>query len=72
MFTQTIGALAEAVDKRDPYTSKHSQRVKEIPVDIGEAMRCRDGELEALEWGGLLHDVGKIGVPDSVLLKQER
>ncbi len=70
MFTQTIGALAEAVDKRDPFTSKHSQRVREISVDIGRQMRVSAGELEALEWGGLLHDVGKIGVPDSILLKQ--
>ena len=72
MFTQTIGALAEAVDKRDPYTASHSRRVKEISVDIGRVMRVSDAELEALEWGGLLHDVGKIGVPDNVLLKQER
>ena len=72
MFTQTIGALAEAVDKRDPFTAKHSHRVKEIAVDIGRVMRVGDAELEALEWGGLLHDVGKIGVPDRVLLKQER
>jgi hypothetical protein len=70
MFTQTIGALAEAVDKRDPYTSKHSQRVRSISVDIGRQMHVSAAELEALEWGGLLHDVGKIGVPDSVLLKQ--
>jgi HD domain-containing protein/MASE9 protein len=70
MFTQTIGALAEAVDKRDPYTSKHSQRVRSISVDIGRQMRVSAAELEALEWGGLLHDVGKIGVPDSILLKQ--
>jgi putative nucleotidyltransferase with HDIG domain len=72
MFTQTIGALAGAVDKRDPYTSKHSHRVKLIATDIGREMRVNEAELEALEWGGLLHDVGKIGVPDSVLLKQER
>ncbi len=72
MFTQTIGALAEAVDKRDPYTARHSLRVKEIAVDIGQVMRVNDAELEALEWGGLLHDVGKIGVPDHVLLKPER
>lgn len=72
MFTQTIGALAEAVDKRDPFTSRHSQRVKEIAVDIGREMRVGEAELEALEWGGLLHDVGKIGVPDRVLLKQDR
>jgi len=72
MFTQTIGALAEAVDKRDPFTSKHSHRVKAIAVDIGREMSVNEAELEALEWGGLLHDVGKIGVPDAVLLKQER
>jgi HD-GYP domain-containing protein (c-di-GMP phosphodiesterase class II) len=70
MFTQTIGALAEAVDKRDPYTSKHSQRVRSISVDIGRQMHVSAAELEALEWGGLLHDVGKIGVSDAVLLKQ--
>jgi HD-GYP domain-containing protein (c-di-GMP phosphodiesterase class II) len=72
MFTQTIGALAAAVDKRDPFTARHSERVKQIAVDIGSVMRVSDSELEALEWGGLLHDVGKIGVPDNVLLKQER
>jgi HD-GYP domain-containing protein (c-di-GMP phosphodiesterase class II) len=72
MFTQTIGALAGAVDKRDPFTSQHSQRVKMIGVDIGREMSVSEGELEALEWGGLLHDVGKIGVPDRVLLKEER
>ena len=72
MFTQTIGALAEAVDKRDPFTSKHSQNVRMISVDIGREMRVSAAELEALEWGGLLHDVGKIGVPDNILMKQER
>jgi len=72
MFTQTIASLAQAVDKRDKYTSGHSLRVKDISVDIGKVMRCSDTQLEALEWGGLLHDVGKIGVPDAVLLKQER
>jgi putative nucleotidyltransferase with HDIG domain len=72
MFTQTIGALAEAVDKRDPFTARHSLRVKEISVDIGRVMRVSDAELEALEWGGLLHDVGKIGVPDDVLKKPDK
>jgi putative nucleotidyltransferase with HDIG domain len=72
MFTQTITALAGAVDKRDPYTSKHSWRVKEIAGDIGRIMRLGESDLEALEWGGLLHDVGKIGVRDAVLLKQDK
>jgi putative nucleotidyltransferase with HDIG domain len=72
MFTETITALAGAVDKRDPFTSKHSWNVKAIAADIGREMRLGEADLEALEWGGLLHDVGKIGVPDAVLLKAER
>jgi putative nucleotidyltransferase with HDIG domain len=72
MFSQTIEALAGAVDKRDPYTSKHSKRVMQIAVDIGREMRLGLADLEALEWGGLLHDIGKIGVRDDVLLKKER
>ncbi len=72
MFTETVRSLAEAVDKRDKFTSGHSHRVQEIAMDIGRVMRLSDDEMEALEWGGLLHDIGKIGVPDSVLLKQER
>ena len=72
MFTETVRSLAEAVDKRDAFTSGHSHKVQVIAVDIGRAMKLKDDELEALEWGGLLHDIGKIGVPDAVLLKQER
>jgi putative nucleotidyltransferase with HDIG domain len=72
MFTETVRSLAEAVDKRDTFTSGHSRRVQDIAMDIGRVMRVSDNDLEALEWGGLLHDIGKIGVPDSVLLKQAR
>jgi putative nucleotidyltransferase with HDIG domain len=72
MFTETVKSLAEAVDKRDTFTSGHSQMVQKIAMDIGRVMKVSDDDLEALEWGGLLHDIGKIGVPDSVLLKQDR
>ena len=72
MFTQTIGALAGAVDKRDPSTAEHSRRVKDIASEIGQVLRLSAAEMEALEWGGLLHDVGKIGVPDHVLLKPDK
>ncbi|MGD0123497.1 MAG: HD-GYP domain-containing protein [Candidatus Limnocylindrales bacterium] len=72
MFTDTVSSLAEAVDKRDTFTSGHSHRVQAIAMDIGKTMKLSDDDLEALEWGGLLHDIGKIGVPDSVLLKKER
>jgi putative nucleotidyltransferase with HDIG domain len=72
MFTETVRSLAEAVDKRDTFTSGHSHMVQAIAMDIGRVMKVSDEDMEALEWGGLLHDIGKIGVPDRVLLKQER
>ena len=72
MFTQTISSLSSAVDAKDHYTAGHSKRVQEISVVIGRQLRCSEAELEALEWGGLLHDIGKIGVPDAVLLKPDR
>jgi putative nucleotidyltransferase with HDIG domain len=72
MFTQTIQSLANAVDKRDPFTANHSQRVMLIASDIGRELKCSESEMEALEWGGLLHDIGKIGVRDEILLKQDK
>jgi hypothetical protein len=72
MFTQTVESLAGAVDARDAFTAGHSRRVQLISVDIGRVMRLSENELEALEWGGLLHDIGKIGVPDNVLNKPDR
>ena len=69
MFTQTIEVLAEAVDARDKFTSNHSRRVMTMSVDIGRVRKVAAADLDSLEWCGLLHDVGKIGVPDSVLLK---
>lgn len=69
MFTQTVRSLAGAIDAKDPFTAGHSERVQLIAKDLGQELRCSDAELEALEWGGLLHDVGKIGIPDAILLK---
>jgi putative nucleotidyltransferase with HDIG domain len=72
MFTQTVRALASAIDARDPSTRKHSDHVSGISVEIGQAMNLSEPELEQLEWAGLLHDIGKIGIRDAVLLKPER
>jgi len=72
MFTQTVRALASAIDARDPTTKKHSEHVSSIAVEIGRVMGVGERELEQLEWGGLLHDIGKIGVRDDVLLKPDR
>jgi len=72
MFTQTIKALASAIDARDPSTKKHSENVSMISMEIGEELGVSEEDLESLQWGGLLHDVGKIGIPDAVLLKPSR
>jgi len=54
MFTETVRSLAEAVDKRDTFTSGHSRRVQDIAMDIGRVLKVSDDEMEALEWGRLL------------------
>ncbi|MPZ98652.1 MAG: HAMP domain-containing protein [Dehalococcoidia bacterium] len=65
----TIGALVSAIDARDPYTRGHSLRVGHLSMEIGRALGLSDSQLQHLQVGGYLHDVGKIGVRDSVLLK---
>jgi putative nucleotidyltransferase with HDIG domain len=66
----TIGALASAIDARDPYTAGHSIRVGRLAAEIGAALGLGESTLQHLEIGGYLHDIGKIGVPDSVLMKE--
>jgi putative nucleotidyltransferase with HDIG domain len=65
----TIGALASAIDARDPYTMGHSLRVGQLAVEVGREMDVSAAQLQDLEVGGYLHDIGKIGIRDSVLLK---
>lgn len=62
-------SLSAAIDARDPYTRGHSGRVTDYAVKIGEALGFSMQELEALEIAALLHDIGKIGVSDSILGK---
>jgi len=69
MFEQTIGALANAVDARDRYTRGHSQRVSHIAEAMCRVMNIAEPEIEKIKWAGLLHDIGKIGIRDNVLLK---
>jgi response regulator RpfG family c-di-GMP phosphodiesterase len=65
-----IHGLARTLEARDLETRGHSDRVVQYSLRIGSAMNLEDHELTALEQGALLHDIGKIGVRDSVLLKQ--
>lgn len=69
---QLAMTLIEAVEAKDPYTRGHSERVHHLSMEIGKAMHLPKEELEDLYWGSLLHDVGKIGIPDAVLCKPSR
>jgi putative nucleotidyltransferase with HDIG domain len=68
-YTGAIRALAAALDARDPYTAGHSERVSVLAVAIGRELGLPAEDLEVLRLGALLHDIGKIGVPDQVLRK---
>jgi len=68
-YLGTIRALAVALDARDPYTAGHSERVSTVSLAIGRCMSLNEAELEVLRLGALLHDIGKIGIGDQVLMK---
>ncbi len=69
MSLGAVRALVSAIDKKDRYTSGHSERVGFLARLVGEKLGLAPDQLQDLEWGGLLHDVGKIGVQDGVLGK---
>jgi putative nucleotidyltransferase with HDIG domain len=66
---ELISALSNALDSRDSYTSGHSQNVSIYATNIAMKMKLSQDLIEAIRIGGLLHDIGKIGVPESILLK---
>jgi putative two-component system response regulator len=57
------------IEARDPYTEGHCQRLAEYAVTLGQSLNLPEDDIVALNRGGFLHDIGKIGVPDGVLLK---
>jgi HD-GYP domain-containing protein (c-di-GMP phosphodiesterase class II) len=63
------GAFAAVIDAKSPYTHDHSQRVTEFAVSIGTALGLEKDDLRVLRRAGLLHDIGKLGVPNSILDK---
>jgi hypothetical protein len=68
----TIAALSRSMDAKDLYTGGHTERVAAVAVGIARRLGFRDEELEAIEIGALLHDIGKIGIPEQVLRKPGR
>jgi putative nucleotidyltransferase with HDIG domain len=68
-FVQTLKVMAETIDLRDPYTAGHSQRVAEYSRKLAIALKLPNRVIDVIESGALLHDIGKIGIPDAVLFK---
>lgn len=68
-YVEFVGSLASALDARDRYTAGHSRRVSERSCAIGEALNLGPQEMHVIQIGALLHDIGKIGISDSVLQK---
>ncbi|MBW1742818.1 MAG: HD domain-containing protein [Deltaproteobacteria bacterium] len=65
----TLYAFVEAIEARDPYTKQHSSRVTDFAVSIGKAIGCSEEQIDLLTFSGHLHDIGKLAIPDSILLK---
>ena len=68
----TVAALTSAIDASDPYTHGHSYRVSRYALRVGRALGLPARDLEILEYGALLHDIGKIAIRHEILLKKER
>lgn len=68
-YLDTLKALAAAVDAKDPYTAGHIDRVSSYALETGEVMGLPEGEMPAMRYGSILHDVGKIGISDAILGK---
>ncbi len=69
LYLFTVRSLVAAIDAKDRYTRHHSLRVQQYAIMIGETMELSWDLMEAIRTGGLLHDVGKLGVPDFILTK---
>lgn len=69
LFYKTIKSIAQALDAKDPYTHGHSMRVTLYALALSKKLNLSDEMLEEIETTGLLHDIGKIAIPEKILLK---
>ena len=69
VYMETIMALTNAIDAKDEYTNGHSGRVAEYSIMIGKKLELSELQIETLQTAALLHDIGKIGISDNILLK---
>ncbi|MFH1379271.1 MAG: HD domain-containing phosphohydrolase [bacterium] len=70
LFISTVRSMADAIEAKDPYTRGHSERIRRFSLMIAENLNLTKREKELLGLSSLLHDVGKIGVPEAILLKE--
>jgi putative nucleotidyltransferase with HDIG domain len=68
----SLGMMAQAVDLKDPYTSNHSQRVSNYATRIARALELSEADVERVRIGGLMHDIGKIGISGRIIRKPGR
>jgi len=68
-YLDSVKVLAEAIDAKDPYTRGHSDRVRRMSLRITASLGFTEERMEILEYGALLHDIGKIGIKDEILRK---
>jgi putative nucleotidyltransferase with HDIG domain/PAS domain S-box-containing protein len=71
-YDATIEGWSRALDLRDKETEGHTQRVTELTLELARAYGLPDSELQYIRWGALLHDIGKMGIPDNILLKPDK
>ncbi|ALF56455.1 metal-dependent phosphohydrolase [Nostoc piscinale CENA21] len=69
---QVLFSIARAIESRDPNTGDHCERLVKLGQAFGEYLNLSRSQLRDLMWGGYLHDIGKVGIPDAVLLKNEQ
>ncbi len=68
-YITTVAALADAIEMKDPYTRGHCEGVAEVAVEVAQKLGWPEDQIEKIRYAALLHDIGKIGVADSILLK---
>jgi HD-GYP domain-containing protein (c-di-GMP phosphodiesterase class II) len=72
IYYETIKSLAKTIDAKDQYTGGHCDRVTEYSLYIGQEMGLKQDELSSLTYGAMLHDIGKIGIAESIITKEGR
>jgi len=71
MYLETIRALAAAIDAKDPYTKGHSERVTQTSIALARELKLPEREIDNIEYAALLHDIGKIGIDERILGKND-